>query len=450
STIPLSLWNFSANPLNLRFRMGAGAGNSSRGWAIDDVQIYVPPQNSMAPINIDTKEYLIVPDQTSTVKVYLENTGAKPVSSILVRYKVNNGAWTTYDTLTFSPALPRGGRRWHEFSQLWLNNGAGTYSICVETSTPNGKQDNLVADDQLCMNFPVSDKIYIDATGYCNDFEDPAKAAWLPLHSTVKTAAHDWEFGTPGQTVISSAASGTKAWMTKLTSNYTPMGRSSLHTPFFVLDSNVVYTMKFDHNMFSEQYHDGGSIDWSYNGGINWYTLGNVLPSGKWYNTVHVTSLDNIRPGWSGTTNGWTPSSINFTADNSGTLVFRFRFGSDYTIVNEGWAIDNFCLQRAPLGTPADILNIGVPEASLGDAFLGGVSPNPTAGGTAGVDFQSNEGGTLRLTVYTMLGQPVFSQNFEHSGGLVRMEWETAELPAGLYNAVIEWNGQSYTRRFVR
>ena len=32
----------------------------------------------------------------------------------------------------------------------------------------------------------------------------------------------------------------------------------------------------------------------------------------------------------------------------------------------------------------------------------------------------------------------------------VRMEWETAELPSGMYNAVVEWNGQSYTRRFVR
>jgi len=450
SAIPLSMWNFSANPLNLRLRMGAGASNSARGWAVDDVQIYVPPQNSMAPISIDTKEYLIVPDQTSTIKVHLENTGAKPVSSILVRYKINNGAWTTYDTLTFSPPLARGGRRWHEFSQLWLNNGAGTYSVCVETSTPNGKQDNLVADDQLCQNFPVSDKIYIDATGYCNDFEDPNKAVWLPLHSSIKTAAHDWEFGTPAQSVIAGAASGTKAWMTKLTSNYTPMGRSSLHTPFFVLDSNVVYTLKFDHNMFSEQYHDGGSLDWSYNGGINWYTLGNVLPSGKWYNTVHVTSLDNIRPGWSGTTNGWANSSINFTADNTGTLVFRFRFGADYTITREGWAVDNFCLQRAPLGTPADILNIGLPEASLGDAFLGGVSPSPSQGATAGVDFQSNEGGTLRLTVYTLLGQPVLSQSFEHSGGLIRLEWETAELPAGMYNAVIEWNGQNYTRRFVR
>jgi hypothetical protein len=30
------------------------------------------------------------------------------------------------------------------------------------------------------------------------------------------------------------------------------------------------------------------------------------------------------------------------------------------------------------------------------------------------------------------------------------MEWETAELPSGMYNAVVEWNGQSYTRRFVR
>ncbi|MEY4478949.1 MAG: hypothetical protein RL276_1254 [Bacteroidota bacterium] len=450
STIPLSMWNFNANPLNLRLRMGAGASNSARGWAVDDVQIYVPPQNSMAPITIDTKEYLIVPDQNSTLKVFLENTGAKPVSSILVRYKVNNGSWTTYDTLTFSPALPRGGRRWHEFSQPWLNNGVGTYSICVETSSPNGKQDNLVADDQLCQSFPVSDKIYIDATGYCNDFEDPSKAAWLPLHSSIKTAAHDWEFGTPAQTVISSAASGTKAWMTKLTSNYTAMGRSSLHTPFFVLDSNVVYSLKFDHNMFSEHYHDGGSLDWSYNGGINWYTLGNVLPSGKWYNTVHVTSLDNIRPGWSGSTNGWANSIINFTADNTGTLVFRFRFGADYTLSNEGWAVDNFCLQRAPLGTPADILNIGLPEASLGDAFLSGVSPSPSQGATAGVDFQSNEGGTLRLTVFTLLGQPVLSQSFEHTGGLIRLEWETAQLPSGLYHAVIEWNGQSYTRRFVR
>jgi hypothetical protein len=286
----------------------------------------------------------------------------------------------------------------------------------------------------------VSDKIYIDATGYCNDFEDPSKAAWLPLHSSVKTAAHDWEFGTPAQTVISSAASGTKAWMTKLSTNYTAMGRSSLHTPFFVLDSSVV----------SEHYHDGGSLDWSYNGGINWYTLGNVLPSGKWYNTVHVTSLDNIRPGWSGSTNGWANSSINFTADNTGTLVFRFRFGADYTLSNEGWAVDNFCLQRAPLGTPADILNIGLPEASLGDAFLSGVSPSPSQGATAGVDFQSNEGGTLRLTVFTLLGQPVLSQSFEHTGGLIRLEWETAQLPSGLYHAVIEWNGQSYTRRFVR
>jgi hypothetical protein len=163
-----------------------------------------------------------------------------------------------------------------------------------------------------------------------------------------------------------------------------------------------------------------------------------------------VTSLDNIRPGWSGATNGWTPSSINFTADNTGTLVFRFRFGADYTLTREGWAVDNFCLQRAPLGTPADILNIGLPEASLGDAFLGGVSPSPTQGAVAGIDFQSNEGGQLRLTVYTMLGQPVLSQTFEHNGGLVRMEWETAELPSGMYNAVVEWNGQSYTRRFVR
>jgi hypothetical protein len=450
STLPLAMWNFNSNPLNLRFRLGTAVGAANAGWAIDDVEIYVPPQNSMAPIDIDTKEYLIVPDDTSTLTVYLENTGAKPVDTLQVRYRVNNGAWTAYETVVYNPPMPRGGRRWFEFNQGWLNTGAGSYSICVETHRPNDKQDNLTADDQFCKTFIVSDKIAIDATGYCNDFEDPNKAAWLPLHSTIKTAAHDWEFGTPGQSIISSAASGTKAWMTKLTGNYSPMGRSSLHTPFFVLDSNVTYTMKFDHNMFSEQYHDGGSIDWSYNGGINWYTLGNVFPSGKWYNTVHVTSLDNVRPGWSGTTNGWANSSINFTAENQGTLIFRFRFGTDFTLVNEGWAVDNFCLEQAPLGSTIDIIGIGTPEATLTDAFLSGISPNPSQGGPVGMDFQSNEGGSVRLTVYNMLGQPVLAQDFDHQGGLVRLEWETAQLASGMYNAVVEWQGQSYTRRFVR
>lgn len=450
SSIPLSLWNFNSNPLNLRFRMGASAGSTAKGWAIDDFQIYVPPQNSMAPINIDTKEYLIIPNANSTVKVQIENTGAKPVGSTLVRYRVNNGAWSTYDTLTFSPPLPRGAKRWHEFSQPWLNNGAGTYNICVETSRPNDKQDNLIADDQLCLNFQVSDKIYIDAVGYCNDFEDPSKAAWLPLHSSIKSLPHDWEFGTPAQTTISAAASGTKAWMTKLDTNYTPLGRSSLHTPFFVLDSNIVYTLDFDYNLLSEQYHDGGSVDWSYNGGINWYTLGNVLPSGKWYNTVHVTSLDNIRPGLSGNSNGWKNASINFTADNSGTLVFRLRFGSDFTLSNEGWAIDNFCLKRAPFGTPADILNIGVPEVDLSEAFLSGVSPNPSNGSRASLEFQSNESGSLKLTLINMLGQSLFIKDFNHEGGLISLDWETADLPAGMYQAVVEWQGQSYTRRFIR
>jgi hypothetical protein len=66
------------------------------------------------------------------------------------------------------------------------------------------------------------------------------------------------------------------------------------------------------------------------------------------------------------------------------------------------------------------------------------------------MDFQSNEGGTLRLTLFNMLGQPVLAQDFDHEGGLVRLDWETSQLPAGMYNAVVEWKGQSYTRRFVR
>ena len=49
-----------------------------------------------------------------------------------------------------------------------------------------------------------------------------------------------------------------------------------------------------------------------------------------------------------------------------------------------------------------------------------------------------------------MLGQSLFSQDFNHEGGLISLDWETADLPAGMYQAVVEWQGQSYTRRFIR
>jgi len=286
------------------------------------------------------------------------------------------------------------------------------------------------------------------ANNYCNDFEDATVPAWLPLHTTNKLLAHDWEFGTPNQTGLNTAASGSKAWMTRLDSNYRHTGQSALHTPFFVLDTSKVYTMSFNHNMISELYHDGGSVDWSYDGGITWYTLGNTLTNGLWYNTVHVTSLDIVRPGWSGNTNGYTNSTLKFTVENPGKLVFRFRFGSDYTIDNQGWAIDDFCLEEAPFGTPADIVGIGVPEVEIPGFFLGHVSPNPLNGQGAFM-FNSDKPVTVQYTITNSLGQILSDASVQGEEGYNRVDLDASSWAAGLYMMEVSVNGQSLTRKFI-
>ena len=449
SSIPLNIWNGNTNPLRLRFRMATGASGTGKGWAIDDFELYVPPQNSAAPIVVDTREYLIIPGDTSHIKVRLQNTGAKKLDSCRVRYQVNGGAWSSYETVAFTPPLLRGATRWFEFDQVWVNSGAGTYNICVETSRPNNKQDNLTTDDLLCRSFTTLDEVAITATsGYCNDFENPATPAWLGLHYKNKDLPHDWEFGTPNKTVINTASNGTKAWITKLSGPYDNMTQSALHTPFFLLDSNKVYTMEFKHHMYSELYHDGGSVDWSYDGGITWYTLGNVLVNGRWYNTAHVTSLDLVRPGWSGETGGWDSAQIRFTAENAGKLIFRFRYGSDYTLEKEGWAIDEFCLNEAPAGTPADIIGIGREEYDAPGVFTGEIVPNP-ARDEATLSFNTSTGGAVKIRVTNLQGQVLAEEDLSADVGLNLFRFNTSLWSSGMYVITVDYGGQQVTRRFV-
>ena len=73
---PLYAYNFSAAPLVVRARLPTVGGNKD-GWNIDKVEVHVPPQNSAAPINLTTVEYLAVPDQNNHITVNIKNTGAK-------------------------------------------------------------------------------------------------------------------------------------------------------------------------------------------------------------------------------------------------------------------------------------------------------------------------------------------------------------------------------------
>ena len=444
---PLAIYNFSSAPFISRFRLESTTG-TAEGWAIDNLEIYIPPQNSAAPVRVRTVENIPVPDQDNHIRVFIENTGAKMLDTVLVQYEINgNGVWTPPELVVFNPAIIPGRKRVYDFLDIWDTPPSGAYQVCVVTSRPNNKQDNLTTDDTLCTTIVIPDKIVMSIdSSYCDDFENPATTPWLTLNSFyTDNGQFSWEFGTPNQAPIIGAHSGNNAWMTGLDTNYRHRDSSGVHTPFFVVDSGVTYKLSFWHNYLTEIYHDGGNVEVSHDGGLTWHTVGNRLLNGKWFSHDHITSLDVIRPGWSGQSNGWIQSEINISFNADRTSIFRFRFGADHSYEFTGWAIDDFCLD---ITSDRVDWNIGIDDDILGDIGIGAVIPNPTSGDTY-VPFIMNKSGVVNIMAYNMLGQTVMQDSHEYEIGENRADFNVSTWEPGVYFMVFEFEGTRYTRKLI-
>lgn len=450
---PLNNFNNSPNALSLRWHLFGGTGGTSE-WSIDDVQIIIPPQNSASPVFVETVEYIPIPDVDNHLRVRIQNTGAKILDSCLVQYSTNGpaGPYSAPELVVFNPPLVRGAiSPWYEFQAAWAQPSSGPYNVCVVTSRPNNKQDNLTNDDSTCTGIIVPDKFELTPTdsSYCNNFDNPAITDWIALNWPDKQGLLSWEKGSPNQAPFIGAHSAPNAWMTNLTTNYRQRDSSSLFTPFFVMDTGQVYEMEFWHNFKTELYHDGGSIEFSYDGWQTYKTLGYVLPSGDWFNTTHVTAMDILRPGWTGESGGWINSKIVFEleAPPSGDVAqFRFRFASDQSFEYQGWAIDDFCITRTNKET--DIF-IGVEEEMpQGLVGIGNVIPNPTSGVTI-IPYVMNDPAPVKVNIYNVLGQLLNQFEQQSQQGLNQVEFDVTNWKPGMYVVSIEVNGEVTTRKVI-
>ncbi len=430
SVWPLAYWNFSAAPLILRARMKTVSGNSD-GWNIDKVEIYVPPQNSAAPIDVTTVEYLPIPDQNNHIKTYIRNTGAKVLDSCMAEYSLDGGVtWTTPEKVVFNPPLiPRKGA-WYEFDAPWVNPSSGVSNVCVRTSLPDNKPDNDTSDDQICADITVLDKIDMSTdSSYCNNFDDPAVDPWLTLNAFVKDGTTLWEVGTPNNAPLISTNSGSNAWVTDLDSNYKKRDSSALYTPVFAIDSGEVYSYEFMHAFSTEIYHDGGTVDVTFDGGITWHTVGTNLFGATWFNTSFVTSLDVYKPGWTGLSNGWVQAKINMSVDTARNAVFRFRFGSDETINKAGWAIDDFCFYVTD--DPGRVYVVGEEELER-HIGVGNIHPNPTTG-YAQLPISFQQEADVTISIRNTQGQLMMTQSVHGDEGINTFPIETSGWAAGMY-----------------
>jgi hypothetical protein len=463
SQYSMSELNFNPNAIQFRFRfisnLGANSGRNLDGWAIDDFEMYIPPQNSAAPTDFRLINPLQIPDNDQPIDIFITNTGAKLLDSCLVTVSildVNTGN-VTWQGPTQSVVLPRffirGSRTRISYNTPWPASTvtSGDHILCIITSRPNAKQDNVIPDDTLKQVISVLPEFFFNIaagdTSYCNDFENPTSNnfPFIPLNTeTFARGISSWELGTPNK--LGGAASGSNAWVTRLTGNYDTLERSGLYSPVFQIDTGSAYEISFLHNFDTEPFHDGGNFEVSLDGGLNWSVIG-FANQDNWYTEPFVTSLDIIKPGWSGISGGYDTAKYVVEFDTSALqAVFRFRFQSDYAVQRPGWAIDDFCLQTT---TSRPQFVIGSEEHSPApDTYIGELSPNPTADVTHLPIFVGQAQGAS-VAIYNVIGQKVYDNSYDLSGGTNTLVFETIGWKAGIYFVNINIAGQRLTRKLV-
>lgn len=207
----------------------------------------------------------------------------------------------------------------------------------------------------------------------------------------------NWELGAPAKPIINAPSGGSKAWVTRLTGNYSPFTHEHLVSPYFdfsVVPQGDTVELSF-HQWCAMASGDYGTVGYSTDSGLTWMPLGQTGdPSGSnWYN--HQAGQAD---GFSYTNSGWMTSSFKLSPsvfNGNPNVQFRFTFVSDSAGTSDGWAIDNF---RLDVPTVPDDVGVVAFIYPLNDTAMGSIVSGITVAVTNyGTDVQTNV--PLQLTL---------------------------------------------------
>lgn len=130
-------------------------------------------------------------------------------------------------------------------------------------------------------------------------------------------------------------------------------------------------------------YYDGGQVEYSTNGGVNWTSLNSLNMAGAQYGGTIAAGFGNLLGGQSGFVGdsfGFTGSQYDLSSLAGQTQVrFRFRIGADDIIDDYGWFIDDFRVYTCVQSPPAVTTTVASDVTSASATLNGTVNPNGAA-----------------------------------------------------------------------
>jgi len=291
------------------------------GYTFDDIRVYqVFNDLQMLSIDAPVKASCGLTNNT-TIRVSVRNSANTAINNIPVHYRINNGAWIT-ETI---PSIAGNTTVQYDFTTPADLSALNTYTIqaIVDYSNDSFRENDTTASTVI--NSPV-----INSFPYLQNFE-ASKGYWF---SDGKNSS--WEYGTPASTKINRAASGAKAWKTRLVGSYNSLELSYLYSPCFDVSTLTNPTLSFSVALDLEDCGstlcDGAWVEYS-SDGTTWTTLGSFGQGTNWYNkSANLWSVQGYTR--------WHVATIPLPTGLN-NLRLRFVLQSDPAVTYEGVAIDD-------------------------------------------------------------------------------------------------------------
>ena len=317
----------TAGHADVRIRMMFSSDSSvpEEGFGVDDVRI----DNQIVDMAVVAVGIPATTCRSAAhpVTVTYRNDGSVPVTSFDVSYILGGGAPISE---TVSATVLPGLTYTHLFRAPANLNMPGVQALQARVTTP---MDSVMANDSLAVVINVEDIPLVRlGAGYSEDF-DTDDGGWA-----TDASGSTWAHGSPAATYISSAASGTSAWVSNLTGDHELSETSTLTSTCFDLSgTSADPTLSFSHIF---EIGDGrGWIEvWSSTTG-EWRRLGGAGTGVNWYNDAGF--------GWGGTSgSAGTWRTASHTLDGTaGAGLVRVRHvmeaGGFFSPLVEGFGVDD-------------------------------------------------------------------------------------------------------------
>jgi len=307
----------------------AADNDGGAGYTFDDIRLY-KVTDDMQMISIDAPATASCAlTAAATVTITVRNSSNTTVTNVPVRFRVDGGAFVPNE---FIPSIAANSTAQFTFTTTADVSALGPH--LVEARVAYGT-DTYPDNDTLSLNMVNSPIITVtNSSPHLQNFES-GNGFWYAGGKN-----NSWEYGTPASSKINRAASGSKAWKTRVAGNYNDMEKSYLYSPCYDISTVTAPTVSFSIALDIEDCGasvicDGAYVEYS-SDGIIWTRLGATGQGTNWYNRNYsgnnMWSVQNYHR--------WHAASIPLPTGLN-QLRLRFVVASDQTLNRDGVAIDD-------------------------------------------------------------------------------------------------------------